>query len=547
MLRSCPDSRLLRRLRREQRGFALILALGAMIALGITVTAVIEYTSSNTRASSISAAQQDANHAAEAALLAAYSKLSYVNWTTGTGNDATSPTLLGCAAGSGGSSDCTTTAPSLTCVNALTTCASSTTSGQAGTGTYYGSYDALSLTWTIYAAGYARNPTNAQVIKKTYTATSTLFWDTNTPPNVAVWNHLYSTSPQTSASCELDVSGQNVVVDVPVYVTGDMCLSGNGAHVAEDTANGGQPVDLKVLGKLVFSGNGSYVGYNASNPGSAITSGVVNLGCTTTTSGTGQTCAYPTFDYHVNSTDAVQTLVSPTPDYTWYDNADPGPMHTCKTGTSPSPPSSGNPFDNNTTRDDGATTFNLTPATAYTCLSQSGTGYLTWTPGTSGGLGSLAVNGVVFFDGAVQLTQSAVYTGKGTIYASGPFSFPYQNTYICANATCDFNTWDPNTTMLMLASLYPSSNSTRSNPDAAFSFVGNQDKFQGSVFTTPTGLVNFAGQSIQVEGPIVGGKFSFGNNVSLKPLPTITKLPPGAPLAVNAHATPGRLSYTSGN
>jgi len=532
---------MLRRLHRKEGGFALPLALGAMLALAITVTAVIEYTGSNSRAASVNSAQLQATHAAEAALLAAYSKLNYWNWTTNTGNNATDPTLLGCGQ-SGVSSDCTTT-KTLTCVDVTSTCTTSTGDGQAGTGTYYGSYDGTSFTWTIYAYGYARNPTGARVVKKTLTATSGVYWDTDSPPNIAIWNHLYSTAPQSPSSCEFDVGGNNVVIDVPIYVTGDMCLSGQGAAVRENTASGGQAVDLRVLGKLVFSGNGSYVGYNSSNPGSAITSGGVALGCSTTNNGTPTSCTSGSFDFHVGDLSTVQTLTSPNADTTWYDNADPGPKHTCKSGTDPAAPSGGNPFESSgsTVRDNSAATFNITPSTAYSCVSQTGTGQLSWTPPSGAQtMGSLTVSGVIFFDGPIQFTQSALYTGKGTIYASGTITFPNQNTYVCAVANCDFNAWDPNANMMMLASLYTSS------PTAAIKFTGNTDKFQGSLFATTSGLIDFSGQSLEIEGPVVGGKFSYGNNVTMKPLPTINKLPPGAPIAVNAHATPGRLSYTSG-
>lgn len=515
---------LLRRIRNEERGFALILALGALIALAITVTAVIDYTSSNSRSTNIGAAQMDASHAAEAALIAAYSKLNY------TGNNATDPTLLGCAADStGDSSDCTT--PTLSCVSVLSTCSSSTVNGQAGTGTYYGSYDATTAQWTIDAFGYARNPTNAAVIKKTYTATSGITTDINQPPNVAAWNHLYSTASPGSG-CEVTVNGNNVVIDVPVYVTGDMCLAGQGASVQENTSTGGQAVDLRVVGRLVYSGNNTKVGASSTQP---ITSGIVGQGCSTSITGTLKTCA-GNFNYWVRNTDSAETLTAPTADAsTWYQDADPGPKHPCKSGTTPAPLASST-FDNDTVQNDSAGTFNLTPSTAYSCLSQTGTGQLTWNPPTGNQTaGTLAISGVVFIDGSLTLTQSATYSGKGSIYVAGSVNFPNQNTNICANSTCSFSSWNPNANMLMIVDL-----------GSGVSFTGNTDTFQGSMFAQPTSAVSFIGQSINYQGPLVAGSMSWGNNVTMQPLPTINQLPPGAPLAVNARAVPGRLSYTAG-
>jgi hypothetical protein len=92
--------------------------------------------------------------------------------------------------------------------------------------------------------------------------------------------------------------------------------------------------------------------------------------------------------------------------------------------------------------------------------------------------------------------------------------------------------------MLMFISLASSGN--------AIIFTGNTDNFQGGLFAQPGATVYFRGNSINLQGPIVGGKYDWGNNVAIKPLPTITNLPPGAPLGLNVHATPGPLVYKTG-
>ena len=519
----------MRRLRHDERGFALIIALAATIVLTITITAVIEFTSSNSRASNIGHGQQSANQIAEAGINAAYSVLNYYSWVTLSGNNATDPTLLGCATGAGGSSDCTT--KTLKCVSVLTTCPTASSDRVAGTASYYGSYNATNTTWTIYATGYARNPTGAATLWKNMSATSTVYTDTNTPPNIAAWNHLYSTA-SAGAGCELDVNGNSVIVNVPVYVTGDMCISGNGASVQETT--GGQAVDLRVVGRLVLNGNNSKVGTDATHP---ITSGVIGGGCSSTIGGATSACGGGSWNYWVGTTSTLQTLIAPTvsaADATsWYNAADPGPMHGCKAGTTPAP-FANSKFDGDTTQNNSvATAFDLTPSTSYSCQSQTGSGQLSWDATNK----LLTISGVIFIDGSMTLTQSATYSGKATIYVAGSATFPNQTTNICGVASCDFNAWLPNTNMLMIAAL---------GSGNAVNFTGNTDKFQGSLFTNPTSTVNFGGQSITLEGPIVAGKVNWGNNVVIKPLPTITQLPPGAPLAVNAHATPGPLNYTSG-
>ena len=89
---------LLSRLRREERGIALVLALGMLVTLAITVTGIIEYTGSNSRAAEVNHGRQDASSIAEAGVNAAYSVLDYWDTGTNTGNNATDSQLLGCDA-----------------------------------------------------------------------------------------------------------------------------------------------------------------------------------------------------------------------------------------------------------------------------------------------------------------------------------------------------------------------------------------------------------------------------------------------------------------
>jgi Tfp pilus assembly protein PilX len=543
---------------RDDRGIALVLALGIMLTFAIVITGVIEYTSSNSRSSSIGHSQQSANQVAESGVVQAYSILNYWDWTvnppSGAGNVASDPTLLGCTTGSAGASDCSS--PTKKCVPVLASCTGAS-EGKPGTAWVFGIYGGQNgltfygtgapssgisvpaATWWIISTGYARNPTGAATLSKQVQATTTIYNDTNVPPNTAAWNHVYSTAPQGSG-CELDVNGQNVIIDIPVYVTGDMCLSGNGAHVIEDLVHG-QAVDLRVQGVLVLSGNSSYVGHLGTATGD-ITSGVVGGGCTKTVGGTTASCTNGSYDYHVRATSALSSLLPPQPDANAYNVADPGPKHICKSGTSPAPPSSGNPFESSgsTTQNNSAPTFDLTPASSYSCKSNTAgsSGELTWVWNSTTSTGTMTVNGEIFFDGPLQVTRSGTYSGKGTIYTAGTISWPNQTTNLCANATCDFNSWDPNANMLMFISLASSGN--------AITFTGNTDNFQGGLFAQPGATVYFRGNSINLQGPIVGGKYDWGNNVTIKPLPTITNLPPGAPLGLNVHATPGPLVYKTG-
>jgi hypothetical protein len=83
-------------------------------------------------------------------------------------------------------------------------------------------------------------------------------------------------------------------------------------------------------------------------------------------------------------------------------------------------------------------------------------------------------------------------------------------------------------------------------PGTAVNLGGDFDVFQGSLFTNPASTIAFNGNSAWMQGPLVGGKFSFNQWTIIQPLPTINKLPPGAPLAVNARAVPQAPQVTGG-
>lgn len=549
----------LRRLRSDEEGISLLMALGILVVLTIATVAMIQYTSSNLRSSRQSQVRLEGWNVAEAGLNSAATIL------FDSSANATDPTLLGCAAGAGGSSDCTN--PALKCAAVTAQCMTQTSSncqqqgqnggngclvtvpGVAGTAIFYGFYNASAspvvygdanappttvppASWLLISRGYRLDPASASTVGRTVVATSAVLTTTDLPANVAVWNHLYSTSPPGSG-CEIDVTGTQVTIDVPVYVTGDMCLSGTQASVQE--VAGGQPVDLHVEGKLVFAGSASKVGTDATRP---ITSGYVGGGCTTTINGSGHTCTAAD-RYYVSQTSSQQPLTPPVADGpAYYNSADPGPMHPCQAGGSP-PPLAASTFDSNTTYGDSTATFDLTPNSSYRCISVSGesTGEIWWDNATK----VLTVSGVVFFDGNIRVSQSLRYqhpagvTGA-TIYAK-TFTMTGTQTNICAVASCDFSSWNPNQVMLMIVTL---------GSGTTVSMSGTQAMFQGALFANPNATIALNGTQVQIQGPIVGGRFTWGTQTTLRPLPALTGLPPGAPLAYNAHATPQPLVFRGG-
>jgi len=98
-----------------------------------------------------------------------------------------------------------------------------------------------------------------------------------------------------------------------------------------------------------------------------------------------------------------------------------------------------------------AGTFNLTPASSYTC--QTAAGELSWNATTK----TLTVHGTVFIDGSVYVNNGFIntYTGQATLYVSG--SVLLKNSTLCAQlnvakTACDTVDWNPNTQLLCIVS-----------------------------------------------------------------------------------------------
>jgi Tfp pilus assembly protein PilX len=526
---------------RNEEGIALVMALGITVVLIIFVTSMIGYTTSSQRGANMSSADLSARQYAEAGLNGAYSLL--VNQNTVTGGNPTAANLLGCtgAGGSGtlGPSSCADASPKVVCLTAA-----SCTSGSPGSARVFGffsgtneaTYNGVTVpasTWLLVSTGFARNPDGATTAR---TTTATIHISSLDNGAVAsVWNHIFMTKPLVPGVCQASFSGNNTLVTSPLYVVGNLCLTGQ--NVALQQAAGGQPIDLMVGGVLSLSGSGSKVGTDSSHP---IYSGVVQGGCTTnaTPTATGA-CASGSFNYWVGITDTWVAAQAPTvvsgdiaSDYT---NFDPGPNHPCAVGGLAS-----STFDTDGIQNGTNASFELVPNSSYTCISQNGAsvGQLTWNNSTK----QLTINGNVFLDGNLTVGQSATYTGTGVIEAAGTVTFNGNATQLCATATtpCDFANWQgasSNHSMLTLVSLAKNTTS--------FSFTNNSQTFQGSLWTDPTSAMTFVKNGVTIEGPIsIGGFDATFNNASFKPLPLITNMPTGAPLPPNTGASIGTLTIT---
>ncbi len=501
----------MRRMLRDDDGIALVMALGIMIVLTISTVAMISYTSASSRSSNISRSRVTAQALAESGIGTANSIIT-------SAANASLPTLLGCAASGN---------------NSALPCADLSVSEPGGTAFFHGFYQqgsGNSGSWTITAYGDVRNPTGGADLRKAVTATVSIIGG-GTQNNISIWNYVYSTAPQGSG-CEVDLSGTQVVIDIPLYVTGDLCLSGTQSKILENTATGGQPVDVRVGGTVSYIGTQTTVGLSNAK----LTSGLASGGCITNSNLTAHPCTTAD-NWFVQTTDTPITASPPTIDLNyWYTNASPGPKSPCGAST-PSPVLPASTFDGDATMNGTTPTFDLTPASNYNCVTSTGT--LSWNHSTK----ILTVAGTMFFDGNVTSTDtSAMYHGLATIYVNGTLA--WTGTQTSLHAGCPSSPATP-THQCAFADVSPEWNPTKDmlifivskKNSVAVSFAGTQNEFQGGVYCDSTSTIALSGTQTKVEGPIICGKFSWGTQTKLYPLPTITSLPPGAPLPPNAPAT----------
>src|SRR6185312_16245910 len=163
--------------------------------------------------------------------------------------------LLGCAGATGatdtnGPSNCTSPTPLTVCFVTGSTC----TAGAPNTATAYGFYSGTNAqtflgrtvpasTWLIVANGYAYDPAVSGATAQT-TYTQIKVNGLNSGAVAAVWNHLFLTAPLVPNVCQTNYSGNNLIIDVPLYVIGNLCISGSNDVIKEV----GQAVDLSVGG-----------------------------------------------------------------------------------------------------------------------------------------------------------------------------------------------------------------------------------------------------------------------------------------------------------
>jgi hypothetical protein len=402
---------------RGERGIALVVVLGFSLVLGITGTTAVAYSTHNQTSSARSKADRAAQSLAEAGLARAFSTL----FQSGT------PTMPNAVPD--------TTVPM-----------------NGGTVRYYGVLSGQS--WTLVGIGKVPNPGAPGEVVRTARGKATVGSAQQGDSNNAVWNYVYVDS--TTTCMNLDNS---VVVDVPLYVRGDVCMK-NSAQIRG-------PI-LQVGGKVTLDNPSNQIGAI----GDLIPEIHIAGGCKLQNDPLHNPCGAADHVYGATVDNQPTEFHKPPRELErWYNDSQPGPKHGCTTGTWPGGP------DNDSVMNKSLGDVQLLSQAPYDCQVKDAEGNVVGRIAWTGGdvvPGTLTVAGTIFVDGNLvfQNSAKAIYQGKATLYASGKITFQNSND-LCGDPLCS-GSWDPLQNLLALVA-------GESQLDDSIEMV-NSTRFQGALY-----------------------------------------------------------------
>ena len=486
-----------RRVLREERGFALVLALAVTVVLSMTVVTVVESARSNQRSATMSSGRAAAYNLAEAGVNNAMSVLRLPT------NNALDKYVFCADAAS---------LPTLPCKR--------TDTYSAGKVTWYGTLfqnpAAGTAYWDLYSTGYVRNPFGGADYQKTIRATIPVVPVTTQPLNNPSWNYIFSRAPGSGVAfsgCDMTLAN-SVDVTAPLYVMGNLCLQ-NTATISKGP--------LIVKGSLDQQATQNHVGA----AGAEINEAHIGKGCRYKTQASHNPCVYGAGGTTPVRDNIWATILDATPPAVtaptvlwndWYLNASPGPYYPCAAPQTGEPANPSFAFDNPVGvasdtdanklafKNDNQGVANLTPASSYTCKTVNG--QLSWDYPNK----ILTVSGTIFIDGSakVDIGGTVRYKGQATIYTSG--TVLVKNTSLCgysSGPSCTVGSWDSTQDLLGWVAngngSVPADNQV--SPGDGVQFVSSY--FQGAVYATN---VIDIGTTAIVDGPLDGSTVILGQS-----------------------------------
>ena len=489
----------LRRTFRDERGFALVIALGVTVVLSATVVTVIESATSNQRSSTMSSGRSAAYNLAEAGLNNAMSVLRLPT------NNALDRYVFCADAAS---------LPTLPCTRTDTYSAGSVT----WYGTLYQNPAAGTAFWDLFSTGHVRNPFGGADYQETIRATIPVVPVTTQPLNNPSWNYIFSRATGTGVAfngCDMTLAN-SVNVTAPLYVMGNLCLQ-NTATITKGP--------LIVKGSMDLQASGNRVG----NTGAEINEAHIGRGCRYRAQASHNPCVYGAAGGTPVRDNVWATILDATPpavtapvvDWNnWYLNGSPGPYYGCGAPVAGDPPNPSFAFDNPVAagsasdaeklafKNDNQGVANLTPSSSYKCETVGGE--ISWDYPSK----TLTVLGTIFIDGSAKIDIGGTvrYKGQATIYTSG--SLLVKNTSVCgysAGESCVVGSWD--STQDLIGFVVNGNGSVAADsqvsPGDGAQFISSY--FEGAVYATNAIDI---GTTANVDGPLDGSTVILGQSSS---------------------------------
>lgn len=517
--------RALRARLRDERGTALVMAIGISMVLAIAGASLILYGTSNQNAANRSRATHDAYQLAVSGVESAASQIANADPTLR--SDYQLFTSLGPTA----KQEAFDAGETVTWDGVLWDDNPNNGVNPGGSTPYTGpaspslGYFPI-LRWRLTSSAVTPNPNGPGTISRTVTADVRLTPETTQDVNTDAWKYIYSKEANDPDGCDLELPN-NPSVQSSFYVSGTLCLDNNSSIVGPTAGN--PPVEVIVRENILLKKNGNDVG-TSSRP---LTSLAVEGQATTDPDGSPSPqggCSWKGDDYHKPCTSADHTLpnsVSNTPavpgpvaDFTsWFQAASPGPRQPCDATRS-----SGN---YTFLVDDGVLngsqgTLNLAQSTSYSC--ETLTGQLTWDAAAR----KLKVAGTMFFDGNIDFSSAGTieYDGSAAIYLSGWFHM--RQTVLCAilsGSNCNASAWQSNPSDVLLVSANGNNNFGPSCPGCS-ALLEQSAEMQGALYGEFD--LGFQNNSF-IQGPMVSNREIIQNSFTFNYIPPLIQVPFGTP------------------
>lgn len=486
-------ARAVRRLGREDGGFALVFALMASTVLGITAAALVLGGTANQSSSFRGSNDRHAFALAQTGLAYAEGMLyaAAASHTTPLSGVQDLPAQAG-----------------------------------GGSGSYWASVAGDGVTWTMYGSGTYRG------VSRQVSAQADVPSPVTTTQS-GVWNYLYADT--SGSTCSTDLQG-NVTISVPIVVRGDLCIGGS------LTFSGSQ---LEAGGSLTVSGSAK-VG-SAKAPISTLRVGLTSTStstCNGVMPGTG-VCDGGHNPIYASSAAEGMDLTPQMPcigqpsslnpactgsnDGTW------STLHTQYT-TQAGLTKNGCPanlFDNDSTLNNSDTLISsvMFGSTAYDC--EVGTNTIEWKPSTH----TLTVNGTFYFDGSLTLSGTVIYSGQATFYTTGGIGTTGSPIFcgassVVGGSSCT-TSWSPDTDgIIMVAGCWADTTGATLITSNCVS-LGGGSTVQFGVYCT-TQYTTAGGASNM--GPVLANSLSLGGGAQT--LMPFHVFPPNTPLNTSTSYLP---------